>query len=73
MALDSPQAQRIQIGHSMQIEFKKELAKTLAGINSASRKEIAGDLAFYMARVFAPVRNQSDGAAPQGATHPNTR
>ena len=31
----SPQAQRIQIARSMQIEFKKELAKTLAGIESA--------------------------------------
>ncbi len=28
----SPQAQRIQIGRSMQLEFKKGLAKTLAGI-----------------------------------------
>jgi 4-hydroxybutyryl-CoA dehydratase/vinylacetyl-CoA-Delta-isomerase len=52
----SPQAQRIQIARSMQVEFKKELAKTLAGINSASREEIAGDLSSYMARVFATVR-----------------
>jgi 4-hydroxybutyryl-CoA dehydratase / vinylacetyl-CoA-Delta-isomerase len=41
----------------MQIEFKKELAKTLAGIDSTSREEIAGDLSSYMARVFAPVQN----------------
>jgi 4-hydroxybutyryl-CoA dehydratase / vinylacetyl-CoA-Delta-isomerase len=54
----SPQAQRIQIARSMQIEFKKELARTLAGINSASREEIADELSSYMARVFAPVRNQ---------------
>ena len=53
----SPQAQRIQIARSMQIEFKKELAKTLAGIDSASREEVADDLSSYMARVFAPVRN----------------
>ena len=28
----SPQAQRIQIGRQMDIEYKKDLAKTLAGI-----------------------------------------
>ncbi len=33
----SPQAQRIQIARSMQLGFKKELAKTLAGVSSASR------------------------------------
>ena len=42
---------------SMQIEFKKELAKTLAGIDSALREAISDDLSSYMARVFAPVRN----------------
>ena len=40
----SPQAQRIQIARSMQIEFKKQLAKKLAGINSASPEEITDDL-----------------------------
>lgn len=54
----SPQAQRIQIARSMQIEFKKQLAKVLAGINSAARETIADDLSFYMTRVFAPVGNQ---------------
>ncbi|MGZ9143999.1 MAG: 4-hydroxyphenylacetate 3-hydroxylase C-terminal domain-containing protein, partial [Candidatus Binatia bacterium] len=54
----SPQAQRIQIARSMQIDFKKELAKTIAGIDSASRNEIVDDLSSYMARVFAPVRSQ---------------
>ena len=34
----SPQAQRIQIGRSMQLEFKKTLAKTLAGIDGAPRR-----------------------------------
>jgi hypothetical protein len=29
---------------SFRVEFKKELAKTLAGIDSASREEIADDL-----------------------------
>jgi 4-hydroxybutyryl-CoA dehydratase/vinylacetyl-CoA-Delta-isomerase len=53
----SPQAQRIQIARSMQLDFKKELAKTLAGVTAASRQEISSDLSTYMARVFAPVRN----------------
>ena len=30
----SPQAQRIQIGRQMELEFKKGLAKRLAGIES---------------------------------------
>jgi 4-hydroxybutyryl-CoA dehydratase/vinylacetyl-CoA-Delta-isomerase len=51
----SPQAQRIQIARSMQLDFKKELAKSLAGVASGSRVEIADDLSTYMARVFAPV------------------
>jgi len=53
----SPQAQRIQIARAMQIEYKKELAKTLAGIDCATRDEIADDLSSYMARVFRPVGN----------------
>ena len=53
----SPQAQRIQIARSMQVEFKKELAKSLAGIATASREQISQDLSTYMARVFAPVLN----------------
>lgn len=40
----SPQAQRIQIARSMQLEFNKELAKPLAGVRAASRAEIVGDL-----------------------------
>ena len=56
----SPQAQRIQIARSMQTEFKKDLAKALAGIVSPDRQEIAeeiaSDLSTFMARVFAPVR-----------------
>jgi 4-hydroxybutyryl-CoA dehydratase / vinylacetyl-CoA-Delta-isomerase len=45
------QAQRIQIARSMPIEFKKELAKMLAGIDSASPEEITDDLSRYMAVV----------------------
>ena len=48
----SPQAQRIQIARQMQIEFKKQLAKTLAGIPPDSVEQISGDLTEYMARVF---------------------
>jgi 4-hydroxybutyryl-CoA dehydratase/vinylacetyl-CoA-Delta-isomerase len=57
----SPQAQRIQIARAMQIEFKKQLAKTLAGIAPDSRQEIEEDLSTYMARVFAPVSDESGG------------
>jgi 4-hydroxybutyryl-CoA dehydratase/vinylacetyl-CoA-Delta-isomerase len=59
----SPQAQRIQIARSMQLEFKKELAKTLAGISSASRAELVDDLSTYMARVFAPLANRVEDQA----------
>ena len=48
----SPQAQRIQISRQMQIEFKKQLAKNLAGIAPDSAEEISAELADYMARVF---------------------
>jgi 4-hydroxybutyryl-CoA dehydratase/vinylacetyl-CoA-Delta-isomerase len=51
----SPQAQRIQIARSMQLDFKKELAKSLAGIASQSHQEVSDDLSTYMARVFASV------------------
>ncbi|MBM4197368.1 MAG: 4-hydroxybutyryl-CoA dehydratase [Gammaproteobacteria bacterium] len=52
----SPQAQRIQIGRSMQVEFKKSLARTLAGISPESAEEPSGDPADYMTRVFEPVK-----------------
>jgi 4-hydroxybutyryl-CoA dehydratase / vinylacetyl-CoA-Delta-isomerase len=51
----SPQAQRIQIARAMQVEFKKELAKALAGVKAGDREVIADELSSYMARVFAPV------------------
>ncbi len=50
----SPQTQRIQIGRQMQIEFKKQLAKTLAGIPPGSAEQISDELSEYMGRVFAP-------------------
>jgi 4-hydroxybutyryl-CoA dehydratase/vinylacetyl-CoA-Delta-isomerase len=49
----SPQAQRIQIGRQMQLDFKMHLAKSLAGIAPESAEEISDDLSAYMARVFA--------------------
>jgi 4-hydroxybutyryl-CoA dehydratase / vinylacetyl-CoA-Delta-isomerase len=48
----SPQAQRIQILRQMQLDFKKALAKTLAGIDSAD--DVAEQFVDYMARVFNP-------------------
>ena len=49
----SPQAQRIQIARSMQLEYKKRLAKVLAGIDSAATTdEVVEEMAGYFARVF---------------------
>ncbi len=49
----SPQAQRIQIGRMMQLEYKKRLAKVLAGIDSENdNKEIVDELGDYFERVF---------------------
>lgn len=56
----SPQAQRIQIGRQMQLEFKKQLAKTLAGISPVSAEAVSTDLSEYMARVFAPTESALD-------------
>jgi 4-hydroxybutyryl-CoA dehydratase/vinylacetyl-CoA-Delta-isomerase len=56
----SPQAQRIQIKRQMQREFKKQLAKNLAGINSTDAEKLADDLSGYMARIFAPTMDGPD-------------
>jgi len=49
----SPQAQRIQIGRMMQLEYKKRLAKILAGIEiDDDKKEIVDELGDYFERVF---------------------
>jgi len=55
----SPQAQRIQIARQMQKEFKKQLAKTLAGVDPIVADEVKEDLSGYMARVFAPTESNS--------------
>jgi 4-hydroxybutyryl-CoA dehydratase/vinylacetyl-CoA-Delta-isomerase len=51
----SPQAQRVQIARAMQVEFKKSLARSLAGIAPAASEEPAED---YLARVFKPLAAQ---------------
>jgi len=51
----SPQAQRIQIARQMQIELKKHLAKTLAGIADDDKDVLFEELDGYFARVFAAV------------------
>ncbi len=49
----SPQAQRIQIGRMMQLEYKKRLATILAGIETETQKDLVIDeLGGYFARVF---------------------
>ena len=48
----SPQAQRIQIARQMQLEFKKQLAKELAGIEPRRREQLTGEIADYFGRVF---------------------
>ncbi|MDZ4850344.1 MAG: 4-hydroxyphenylacetate 3-hydroxylase N-terminal domain-containing protein [Pirellulaceae bacterium] len=52
----SPQAQRIQISRLMEIEFKKRLAKLLAGIDDDSKSEITENLTGYFSRVFRTER-----------------
>ncbi len=51
----SPQAQRIQIGRQMQKEYKKQLARTLAGVAPDVAEELQDELTGYMARVFEPT------------------
>ena len=48
----SPQAQRIQIARQMQIEFKKRLARELAGIDEREREQLSSEIADYFGKVF---------------------
>ncbi|MEZ5347414.1 MAG: 4-hydroxyphenylacetate 3-hydroxylase N-terminal domain-containing protein [Pyrinomonadaceae bacterium] len=48
----SPQAQRIQIARQMQLDFKKKLARELAGIDEKVRDEISSEIADYFGKVF---------------------
>ena len=56
----SPQAQRIQISRQAQLEFKKRLARTLAGIPGEAQDLAGEELADYMARVFQPESPSED-------------
>lgn len=50
----SPQAQRIEIGRAMQLEYKKRLARVLAKVElDQDREEVAAELSGYFERVFA--------------------
>ncbi len=52
----SPQAQRIQIGRMMQLEYKKRLARILAGIETENENgTVIEELTGYFARVFKLV------------------
>ena len=48
----SPQAQRIQIARQMQIEFKKHLARELAGIDERKREQLTSEITDYFGKVF---------------------
>lgn len=48
----SPQAQRIQIGRAMQLEYKKRLSRVLSGIEPADTRVALDELTGYFARVF---------------------
>lgn len=48
----SPQAQRIQIARQMQIEFKKGLARELAGIDEREKEKLSSEIADYFGKVF---------------------
>ncbi len=48
----SPQAQRIQIARQMQIEFKKQLARELAGIEEREKEKLSSEISDYFGKVF---------------------
>lgn len=59
----SPQAQRIQIGREMQLEFRKRLAQIIAGVAPPEHSEMMEELTGYFARVFkSAVSFPNDGA-----------
>ena len=53
----SPQTQRIQISKDMQLNFKKNLAKELAGIKQDKREDFINDISDYFARVFKSLES----------------
>ena len=49
----SPQAQRIQIGRAMQLEYKKRLAKLIAGVEvEGDKATVVEELGGYFGRIF---------------------
>ncbi len=56
----SPQAQRVQIARQAQLEFKKQLARVLAGISGEESQLGSEELEDYMARVFQPEPTQGE-------------
>jgi 4-hydroxybutyryl-CoA dehydratase/vinylacetyl-CoA-Delta-isomerase len=49
----SPQAQRIEIGRAMQLEYKKRLARALAGVEpELNAQEVVEELSGYFGRVL---------------------
>ena len=59
----SPQAQRIQIARAMQIEYKKRLAASLAGIDEIDDSAaLADELTDYFAEVFR-VKDANPGSS----------
>ncbi len=57
----SPQAQRILIGRQMEADFRKDLAKRLAGVEVDGEAGGRPPEGGYMSRVFAPVDRKEDG------------
>jgi 4-hydroxybutyryl-CoA dehydratase/vinylacetyl-CoA-Delta-isomerase len=55
----SPQAQRIQIGRSMQLDFKKQLAQALAGIPTETAAVLEASIENYFGRVFSGSKSQN--------------
>jgi 4-hydroxybutyryl-CoA dehydratase/vinylacetyl-CoA-Delta-isomerase len=49
----SPQAQRVQMARHSQLDFRKELAKTLAGITDMKADDDL-EMTGYLERVFKP-------------------
>ena len=55
----SPQAQRIQIGRAMQLDYKKQLAQALAGIPTDTATVLEASIENYFGRVFATKSPES--------------
>ena len=51
----SPQAQRVQIDRQSQLEFRKNLARTLAGVSESSAADDS-EMTGYLQRVFKPEK-----------------